>query len=596
MDDNKNIALIKPIKELIGKKSEKNSNDKIGKQIFTEDIKKSYFQKPDNSKSRALRLLLNLLVIVFVVIYALILTCAIQTTKIGIPSFADKSYYEFEKVPSELNTNNKLAVFEVNKQYVTGDKVGIVYKNPKTNKNEVIIGKVVSVGNDTVKVTILGEIPDGIFDAESIKAGITLNKNMLCGVYVESIESSFIHTIATTPSLFLALCIIPFALFMVIALIAYFALYPKKVKLPFFDEMFNDNRTGALQASTATDITAIPVQTQTAEQDETLTPYVVDEGESAIPGTNIENFYTSTKAKDGDLYVKVAKYPDRVTELQESGATDMDIIRMNMVGNSEFNALIATTHRDKPLSLEQIVNYMTSFDNVYCIKKRGAINWTYKYKSKTIMIIRGSNAEFKVSFKTYPDAAEKLNNVYKALEDSSFPSGPYWYMFNDLKNLSAPVAKWLIKESYCISMFQETKAELLREDKTLADLGIDSTEIKAQIDSGVNIITYDKFAIVAHRIDKKKLGLTTILDDDIPGINTSDYVKEVFYIVNGRDDMAISLLFAKNASEQLINALCMEIENFCTSAVTKQSVVAQPIGVRKDTAPVKMMKKNTKRR
>ena len=144
-------------------------------------------------------------------------------------------------------------------------------------------------------------------------------------------------------------------------------------------------------------------------------------------------------------------------------------------------------------------------------------------------------------------------------------------------------------------MMQERKAELVRNDKTCADLGVDMAAIKAQIDSGVNILSFDKFAVVAHKIDKNKLALNTLLDQTIPGLYTEKYVKEVFYIVNGRDDLALSLLFAKNASEQLINALCMEIEDACSTAGSNMDEsVHEQIPTQKTTT--KVVRKQVKRK
>ena len=555
------------------------------KEIFNEDIRLSYFQKPDNTRSRSLKFLLDFIVIVFVVMYAFILTFTVQSKQNnGVPTFLSNSYYEFSTIPQELNTSKPLAVFDTKADYKVGDVVGYVDYNSSTGDMEVMVGKIADQNASSVEIA----------------GKNTISRNSIFGVYDKSIDRTFLYSMMTDKNTYIYWCVFPIIIFFIISSCCYFVLYPRKVKLAFFEEMFSNDSSSDLKPNMDIKVPAIS-QVQTAEVDDTIEPYSADEDSKPIPGTDIETFYTSTRAKNGELFALVKKYPEQANYLSEYGASDMDIIRMNMVGNSEFNALISMTHREKPMTLEQIVRYISSFDNVYCIKKRGAINWTYKFKSKTIMIVRGSNNEFKVSFKTYPDAATKLNEVYRALEDSNFPSGPYWFMFNDLKNLSAPVAQWLIKESYKISMFQEKKAELLRNEKSLSDLGIDSAEIKAQIDSGVNVIHYDKFAVVAHKVDKNKVGLTTMLDEDIPGIYTEDYVKEVFYFVNGRDDLAISLLFAKSASEQLTNALCMEIENFCTTAISSNQDVVPALRATtrtaKDAAPVKMIKKtNTKRR
>ncbi len=549
-------------------------------EIFNQNVRLDYFRKPDNAKTKSLKVLLNLLVIVFLAMYGLILSFAIETKNSdGIPTFAGTGYYEFDNIPSELKTTKKLATFDLKAEYGIGNIVGYKVFNYDTGKMDLKIGVVQSKDSKTVTFT----------------NGTVVPTSEVLGKYATSTDTDFLYSMMTNKATYIYWCIFPIIVFFIISISCYFILYPRKVNLVFFDEMFKNDGDDSVK-STVT-LNAQPQQVQTAEHDENITEYAPEEDEDRIAGTEFETFYTTTRSKNGELFARVQKYPDAVNSLKETGATDMDIIRMNMVGNTEFNALLTSAHREKALTLEEIIAYISTFDDVYCLKKRGAINWTYKYKSKTIMIVRSSGKDFKVSFKTYPDAAEKLNNVYHAIEDSNFPSGPYWFMFNDLKNLSAPVAKWLIKESYLISVFQETKAELLRSDKTLSELGIDSTEIKAQIDSGVNILTYDKFAVVAHKIDKTKVSLTTLLDKEIPNLDIDDYVKEAFYIVNGRDDLGISLLFTKGASEQLINALCMEVENFCTTAISKQDIAPSVRAPRqKEQTAVKMVKKTTSKR
>lgn len=571
VNPNKKEKLPKP-------KKERKDKDKK-EEIFTDSVRADYFRKPENKKAVALKYLLNLLVVIFLVMYGLILAFAIESGhNKGVATFAGKAYYEFSSTPSELATTQPMAIFDTTKQVTVGSD---------------IVGYRVYEKDGTLSVNA-SKVTAKTGNSFTLANGDTIEETQIVGVYLKSEATGFLYSVLSNKASFIYLCLLPIFIFIVISLTCYFVLYPRKVKINFFEDMFNGENDTTLTSSLATAPVVSQPVVETAS-DDSITEYVPDDEENSIAGTNIETFYTATKSKNGELYALVKKYQDAISDLQEYGATDMDLIRMNMVGNSEFNALLTTTHREKPMTLEEIVAYISTFDNVYCIKKRGAINWTYKYKSKTIMIVRGTNDEFKVSFKVYPDAAEKLNKVYCALEDSSFPSGPYWFMFNDLKNLSAPVAKWLIKESYIISMLQEKKAELLRTDKNCADLGIDIEEIKAQIDSGVNILTYDKFAVIAHKIDKNKLELNTLLDQTIPGVFTENYVKEVFYIVNGRDDLALSLLFTKNASEQLINALCLEIEYACTTSGSNmdERVQAQ-IPERKET--IKVVKKQTKRK
>ena len=149
----------------------------------------------------------------------------------------------------------------------------------------------------------------------------------------------------------------------------------------------------------------------------------------------IDNFYKKNIEEiNGKYYMQVAKFDDSVKVFNALGATDMELCAVNMVGSAKFDEIL-NQPRTKTLSSQELATYFMSKPNVFTIKKRGSLDWTFKYSSKSFGIIRENDDSYKVSIKCYPDAAQRINDVYKALEDSNFPSGPLWYCFNELRNL-----------------------------------------------------------------------------------------------------------------------------------------------------------------
>ena len=134
----------------------------------------------------------------------------------------------------------------------------------------------------------------------------------------------------------------------------------------------------------------------------------------------IDNFYKKNIEEiNGKYYMQVAKFDDSVKVFNALGATDMELCAVNMVGSAKFDEIL-NQPRTKTLSSQELATYFMSKPNVFTIKKRGALDWTFKYSSKSFGIIRENDDSYKVSIKCYPDAAQRINDVYKALEDSNF--------------------------------------------------------------------------------------------------------------------------------------------------------------------------------
>ena len=157
----------------------------------------------------------------------------------------------------------------------------------------------------------------------------------------------------------------------------------------------------------------------------------------------------------------------------------------------------------------------------------------FKYKSKTVLIVKENDdhSGYKASVKVYPDAAYKLNIIYKALEDSTFPIGPFWYMFNDLRNLPANVISWLVTESYNISRWHVITQKVTPANK------------------------YE-----------------TVLETGVEGLDVDEFTKEFAMVIPHAENMSFSILTRKNASEALVTSFCNEMNLMCEQDV----VASQP--------------------
>ncbi len=236
----------------------------------------------------------------------------------------------------------------------------------------------------------------------------------------------------------------------------------------------------------------------------------------------------------------------------------MDLVAVNMVGSAKFDEIL-NQPRTKTLSSKELTSYFLSKPGTFAIKKRGALDWTFKYASKSFGIIRENDDSYKVSIKCYPDAATKINDAYKALEDSNFPSGPLWFCFNELRNLPPRVCKWLIDTSCQISKFQQIKTDVLKDDRTLDSYDINLADIAARFKAGETVINYPKFTIVFTKGDDADL--TTFLTREKEGVNAGNFTKEFYYKFMSTDDAISVLCPSKGVSEDVIICLFDNIEN-----------------------------------
>lgn len=273
----------------------------------------------------------------------------------------------------------------------------------------------------------------------------------------------------------------------------------------------------------------------------------------------IDNYYKKNIEEiNGKYYMQVAKFDDSVKVFNALGATDMELCAVNMVGSAKFDEILDQP-RTKTLSSSELVTYFLSKPHVFAIKKRGSLDWTFKYSSKSFGIIRENEDSYKVSVKCYPDAATRLNDVYKALEDSNFPSGPLWYCFNELRNLPPRVCKWLVDTSCQISMFQQTKTDKLKENvKTAKDYDIDIADIKEKFAAGEKVVRFPKFTMIFSK--GNDADLTTYLTRECEGVDASAYTKEYYYKFTNSDNAVSILCPTKGLSEEVIIAIFDEIE------------------------------------
>ena len=183
----------------------------------------------------------------------------------------------------------------------------------------------------------------------------------------------------------------------------------------------------------------------------------------------------------------------------------------------------------------------------------------FKYSSKSFGIIRENDDSYKVSIKCYPDAAQRINDVYKALEDSNFPSGPLWYCFNELRNLPPRVCKWLVDTSCQISQFQQIKTDKLKDTiKTAKDYDIDIADIRTKFQAGEKVLKFPKFTMIFSK--GNDADMTTYLTRECEGVDASAYTKEYYYkFADGVNSVSI-LCPTKGLSEDVIIAIFDEIE------------------------------------
>ena len=273
----------------------------------------------------------------------------------------------------------------------------------------------------------------------------------------------------------------------------------------------------------------------------------------------IDNFYKKNIEEiNGKYYMQVAKFDDSVKVYNALGATDMELCAVNMVGSAKFDEIL-NQPRTKTLSSQELATYFMSKPNVFTIKKRGALDWTFKYSSKSFGIIRENDDSYKVSIKCYPDAAQRINDVYKALEDSNFPSGPLWYCFNELRNLPPRVCKWLVDTSCQISQFQQIKTDKLKDTiKTAKDYDIDIADIRTRFQAGEKVLKFPKFTMIFSK--GNDADMTTYLTRECEGVDASAYTKEYYYkFADGVNSVSI-LCPTKGLSEDVIIAIFDEIE------------------------------------
>lgn len=254
---------------------------------------------------------------------------------------------------------------------------------------------------------------------------------------------------------------------------------------------------------------------------------------------------------NGKYYMQVAKFDDSVRAYDSQGATEMELCAVSMAGSAKFNEMLNQA-RTKTLSSNDFVRYFLSKPNTFVIKKRGPLDWTFKYGSKSYGIIREGEDSYKVSVKCYPDAAIRLNEVYMALEGSNFPSGPLWYCFNELCNLPPNVCKWLVDTSCQIARFQQIKVDRQNEaaDKRPPRVGIDLEDLVSRFKAGARFAVYPKFAVVFSK--GSEADYTTWLTQETEGLDVTNYTKDYYFKFNGGKNAASVLCPTKGVSEDVV--------------------------------------------
>ncbi len=479
----------------------------------------------------------------------------------GIPTFGKYSLIRYDNDFKENAEQTGISKTQLDKyqymqfikqsNYKIGDIVAFKkgFSSDKTHVLKNDIGKISTISNDLITFT----------------NGQTTTKNAIIGKYANIFKSTAILTFFLSTSSYLYIIVFPLILLTIVGIIAYFVLFPNKLYIKSLSktlesvaevtvEKDKDKTAKKVVANEVDDYLLNSVNHIQNMKQGNFELLRLPDGVSEIQNTN---YYTIVASSGNEVYQRVAKFPETIATLQEIGASDMDIIRVNMIGNSDFDQLLTTSRtKDKSLDLTEIITFLNNLPEISCIKKAGKINWTYKYKTKTVAIVREDvNNGYKISFKTYPDAAHKLNMVFMALEDSNFPSGPYWYMINNLRNLPMNVLKWLIQESYRISKMQQIKSDFVRTDTPLDKL-VDLDQIVTNIKLYAELTVYDKFAVIVKNIENTN-PLTTLLEDKSLKLKLENYNKEMYFQI--QNNFAVSILYDKRATDQLTTAFSYDL-------------------------------------
>lgn len=496
------------------------------------------------------------MILTFLVGIVSILILSSANNHYGLMFLGDKYYTPVEEYSTGVTKTNG-GIYDSAIAPVPGKTVGFT----SVTKGKICVHEGKFKGyKDGLPNIVLVEIID-MSSGKPVEQPIEINKASLLGIKIGEITSPIFMSLSTSPDIYLLVFASFVAATIVLGLI-YFLVSPRGAK--------------QLEKSSDEKKTVQTVTTVNSENSELLSHYLstddniqpIDSDKNEVNALLNVNYYSSVRLHNGEVYTVVKKYQETVRRLEEYGASDMDLIKMNMIGNSEFDDLILNTHKERTMSMWEIIDFARTLDGVYCIKKRGTLNWTFKYKSKTLFILKRDDNDsegYKVSIKVYPDAATKLNIIYKALEDSSFPIGPYWYMFNDLRNLPANVIKWLITESLNISKWQQTKADILRETPTLESYKLDVNYMRDMIIANTRELDMGKFMIITQNDTADNVKYDTVLETGFDDINMEQFTKEITMVVPNLNNVQMSLLTRKNASEALVTSLCNELLDFNTN-------------------------------
>ena len=119
--------------------------------------------------------------------------------------------------------------------------------------------------------------------------------------------------------------------------------------------------TKAAKSEKTAEKTEVKVDESKEEEDSTgvLVPlpesYKAPEEQVDLTPINFDK-YNSTKVEeiDGQHYTEVESYSERIRVLNKLGATDLDIIQTNMLGNTEFSEILKTPRAQKTMTSQEI--------------------------------------------------------------------------------------------------------------------------------------------------------------------------------------------------------------------------------------------------
>ena len=278
----------------------------------------------DPAIANAVRIALIVLVaLAFAVNIVVVVFLSVASVNDGMYLIGDE-YSTVLSDPSSGIALDRGAVFR-DTPFYAGDTVGVRYIT-RSGEFGVYEAKVASVTSTGV-----------VFEGDAVE----YDRSVVLGVKTGDITSSFVLAVMDDPIIVVILDVV-FVVLAVIAGLLYFLVSPRGAK-KYEKKDESGEKAKAAPAVVALSQDNASLLMKYISSDDNISP--LEEDVNVLPGSFNTNYYTSVRLHDGEIYAVVRKYSEMVPTLEEYGASDMDVIRMNMAGNAEFENLILLPHK-----------------------------------------------------------------------------------------------------------------------------------------------------------------------------------------------------------------------------------------------------------